>query len=87
VIAFLVPEQTSGKFQPQVQAVFAPVSRPVGAIASLISNRVSPTVSDDRRAADDIRSENIQLRAEVDALSTQLEEMYRQNAELGKLGR
>ena len=86
VVAFVVPPQSSARFQPQVQALFAPVARPVGAIASLVNNRFSPTESDDRRAAKDIREENVELRAEVDALSTQLEEMYRQNAELGKLG-
>jgi len=86
IIAFLIPPQTGARFQPQVQVLFAPVSRPVGAIAAAISNRISPTESDDRRAAQDIRTENQQLRAEVDALRTQLEEMYRQNAELGKLG-
>jgi cell shape-determining protein MreC len=85
-VAFLVPAQYGAKFQPQVQVLFAPVSRPAGAIAAVISNRVAPATVDDRRTTVALHTENEQLRVDVDLLRTQLEEIYRQNAELGKLG-
>jgi cell shape-determining protein MreC len=86
VLAFLVPAQYAGRFQPQVQRLFAPVSWPVSAIASSVSNRVAPPLSDDRRAGGDIKAENQQLRAEVALLQTQLDEMNRRELELSKLG-
>ena len=84
--AFVVPPQYGGRFQPQMQILFAPVSRPVGAIAAAISNRVSPETITDRRNVTDIALENRQLRAEVAMLHTQLEEMYRRDAQLQTLG-
>jgi cell shape-determining protein MreC len=86
VVAFLVPERYAARFQPQVQWAFAPVAKPVSAIASAVSNRVSPPVSDDRRSGADVKVENQQLRSQVALLRTQLDEMVRREAELSKLG-
>lgn len=86
IVAFLVPEKYAARFQPQVQWAFAPVSKPVSAIASAVSNRVSPPLSDDRRSGADVKIENQQLRSEVGLLRTQLDEMIRREAELSKLG-
>jgi len=86
IVAFLVPAQYAARFQPQVQRLFAPVSWPVSAMASAVSNRVAPPLSDDRRAAGDVKAENQRLRAEVASLETQLDELNRRDAELSKLG-
>jgi cell shape-determining protein MreC len=86
VCAFLIPPQYGNRFSPQIERLFIPVARPVGAIAAIVSNRVAPAQSDDRRAAQEIRRENQQLRGDVASLQTQLDEIYRRNAELDKLG-
>jgi cell shape-determining protein MreC len=86
VVAFLVPEKYAARFQPQMQWAFAPVSRPVGAMASAINRRVAPPLSDDLRADATVKFENLQLRAEVAQLQTQLNEVNRRQAELAKLG-
>lgn len=86
IVAFLVPEKYASRFQPQVQWAFAPVSRPLGAVAAVISNRVAPPMSNDNRADLTVKLENEQLRAEVALLQTQLDEMNRREAELSKLG-
>ena len=84
--AFVVPPQYARKLQPQVQWIFAPLSRPVGAIAASVSDRISPPASHDRRGEVAVMAENQQLRAEVALLTTQLDEMRRRDAELTKLG-
>jgi len=84
--AFVIPSGYSRRFEPSVQGLFAPVSRPAGSLASIISSRVAPPASDDRRAAQDIRAENQRLRAELTRVQTQLDEMRRVHQELSKLG-
>lgn len=86
IVAFLVPREYAARFQPQVQWAFAPISRPVGAVAAAINNRVTPPLSNDHRADLSVKLENEQLRAEVALLQTQLNEMNRREAELSKLG-
>lgn len=86
VVAFLVPEKYAGRFQPQIQWAFAPISRPVGTVAAAINRRVAPPMSDDRRADVSVKLENEQLRTEVALLQTQLNEVNRREAELAKLG-
>lgn len=86
VVAFLVPAKYAGKFQPQIQWAFAPISHPVGTVAAAINRRVAPPTSDDRRADVSVKLENQQLRSEVALLQTQLNEMNRREAELAKLG-
>jgi cell shape-determining protein MreC len=86
VFAFVIPPEKAGRLAPQIQLLFVPVSRPIGAIAAVISNRFASSESEDRRKTEDIRRENLQLRGDVASLQTQLDEMYRRNAELDKLG-
>lgn len=86
IVAFLVPEKYATRFLPQVQWVFAPVSRPLGAVAAVINTRVAPPMSNDHRTDISVKLENEQLRAEVALLQTQLNEMNRREAELSKLG-
>lgn len=84
--AFIVPPGYARKFEPVVHALFAPVSRPAGSLASVISSRVSPPASTDGRAAQNIREENQRLRVELARVQTQLDELRRVHTELSQLG-
>ncbi|HEY2584661.1 MAG TPA: rod shape-determining protein MreC [Tepidisphaeraceae bacterium] len=84
--AFVIPPEYARRVSPQVQWVFAPVSRPVGALAASISDRVAPPAASDHRGEVAVKIENQRLRAEVALLTTQLDEMRRRDAELAKLG-
>ena len=84
--AFVVPRGYARRFEPSVQGLFAPLSRPAGSLAAAISSRVAPPAYDDRRSAQDIRAENQRLRAELIRTQTQLDEMRRVHEELSKLG-
>ena len=84
--AFVIPPEYSARFRPQIQLLFAPVSRPVRVLAGWVSDRVSPPVSDDRRPDRDIREENQHLRAELATLRMKAAEFARRDAELSKLG-
>jgi cell shape-determining protein MreC len=85
IVAFVVPNQTAGKYQPRVEILFAPVSRPVASVGRAITRRTSPTPVTDTRPDAEIRSENEALKAEVMQLKTHVAELTRQNNELGKL--
>lgn len=85
--AFLIPAGYARRFEPAVQGLFTPVSRPAGSLASMISSRVSPPELTDRRAAQDIRQENQRLRAELARVQTQLDELRRVHSELSQLGK
>jgi cell shape-determining protein MreC len=84
--AFVIPPEYSRKVTPQVQWMFAPVSRPVEALAAAVNDRVAPPAANDHRADVAVKLENQRLRAEVALLTTQLDEMRRRDAELAKLG-
>lgn len=84
--AFVIPADYSRKVEPSIQLLFAPVSRPAGSLAAMISNRVAPPVSDDRRSVQDVRLENQRLRTELTRVQGQLDEMRRIEQELQKLG-
>src|SRR6476619_2299700 len=85
IVAFVVPNQTAGKYQPRVEILFAPVSRPVASVGRAITRRTSPSPVTDTRPDAEIRSENEALKAEVMQLKTHVAELTRQNNELGKL--
>jgi cell shape-determining protein MreC len=85
VVAFVVPAQTAGRYQPRVEILFAPVSRPVAAVARSVTHRTSPTPVTDARGDPEIRSENEMLRAEVMQLTARMAELRRRANELGKL--
>jgi len=86
LLAFGVPAKYARRFSPQIQMVFAPVSRPVAVVAGWINNRVAPPAVADRRAVQDIRQENQQLHVQVNWLVTQLEELSRREQERSQLG-
>ena len=83
--AFVVPPRYSARFQPQIQSLFAPISRPVWRAAAWASTRLSPDINDPR-ATRDIREENQRLRAELSRLQTQLDESHRRDLAMGELG-
>src|SRR5579885_1264083 len=85
ILAFFVPSQVAGRYQPRVEILFAPISRPVGAVARSVTRRTSQAPVTDRRADQEIRSENEMLKAEVMQLNARVAELTRQNNELGKL--
>lgn len=86
ICAFLIPPKYTGRFEPRLELVFAPVSAPVRMVAGWVSNRVAPPPADDLRRVRDISEENKQLRADVLKFRAQLEDMYWRDSELSKLG-
>jgi len=89
VTAFVLPVKYSNRTHPEIQALFAPVSVPVRAIARRIHDAVAPDSSSDHRADDDIRRENQLLRSELSRVGEQLHTLEGQVAakkELGTLG-
>jgi cell shape-determining protein MreC len=85
IVAFIVPAQTADKYQPRIEILFAPISRPVSAVARSFTRRTSNSQVIDTRADPEIRSENEMLRAEVMQLNTRVAELTRRANELGKL--
>ena len=84
--ALVIPSRYATKFQPQIQSLFAPVSRPVWSVAAWVSNRVTPPAANDPRSAQDIRQENQRLRAQLARLQAQVDELSRRDAALSELG-
>src|SRR5687767_8436042 len=70
-----------------VQSIFAPVSRPIGAIARWTKHRVAPDISADKRAPVEVRQENEELRTIVSELTRQLEILKQVNADRASLGK
>jgi cell shape-determining protein MreC len=86
IVAFAMPARVAGQYQPQIQVLFWPVSRPVASVARAVTHRVSPPAATDSRPDMDIRAENDRLRAANAWLQAQLAEANRKDHELGKLG-
>jgi cell shape-determining protein MreC len=86
IVAFVVPPRYADRYQPQIQVLFWPVSRPVASVAQAVTRRVSPPVTNDRRPDMDIRDENERLRNDNAWLHAQLAELSRKDQELSKLG-
>jgi cell shape-determining protein MreC len=91
IIAF-VPQRFIEPARAQVQNIYAPVSRPAGAVAGWIRSRFDhqrvpdPASPDVPRSDDDIRQENLELRELVLRLTTQLQKVEQDKAEYEKLG-
>jgi cell shape-determining protein MreC len=85
LVAFVVPTQTAAKYQPRVEMLFAPVSRPVSSVARAVTRRASSPTITDTRADSEIRSENEALKSEMMELKARVAELSRQTNELGKL--
>jgi hypothetical protein len=84
--AFVIPKRYTERIQPQVQSLFYPVARPVGALAAWASGRVSKEKPTDTRDAKEILRENEYLRQELAAAFRDLEEQRRINEERSRVG-
>src|ERR1700761_5566836 len=83
--AFAMPAKYANH-TPQVAALFAPISRPAGALAGWIHRRVAPDPSTDARPDETVRRENLELKALVQTLTVQLDDLRQRDLERGKLG-
>src|SRR4051794_5715526 len=86
VTAFGLPPRIGDKVSPQVQILFAPVSRPVRAMAGWARGRSGPNLPPDERPAYAIRVENERLKSENIELRLHLETLARTEQERAKLG-
>lgn len=90
--AFVLPPRWTVPVQGPAQGLFAPVSRPVRAVAGAISRRVhGEPVSDDGspgqpRPAAAVYAENHALRADLAALRVKFDQLSRLNADRGLVG-
>jgi hypothetical protein len=83
---FVIPEKYTSKPLPAVQAVFAPVSLPVRRVGAWAHERVGSADPGDRRAAQELRDENLRLATAVDYLEKQLDVERKRNADWEQLG-
>ena len=74
LVAFALPSRFVQGHVPGLAILFVPVSRPTGAIARWIHDRLVPAVSEDSRDVATIRQENLELKNEVASLQTRLAE-------------
>jgi cell shape-determining protein MreC len=86
VTGFVLPQRQANRAHPEIQALFAPVSLPVGAVARWAHNRFAPDIDRDRRADSDIRRQNMELWSEVSRLSVQLRELQEREQERSRVG-
>src|SRR4051812_8905853 len=84
--AFVIPERYTVRLQPQVQSLFYPVARPVGALAGWIAGRAAKDEKKDTRDPQAVINENQELRQELAATFTALEELKRRNEERDRVG-
>src|SRR5687768_9346900 len=84
--AFLVPSRFTENLAPQLQYLFAPVARPVRAIAGSFHERMSGPPPRDPRAPVQIAQQNRQLIEENLRLMHEVEDLRRLNADRAQLG-
>ncbi len=84
--AFLLPDRLSHKAQPQLQALFAPIARPAGALGAWVQRHVAPDPIRDQRSSDEIRRENEELKISIATLSQENDYLRKLNGERQKLG-
>jgi len=86
VSAFVIPPRFIQPNTPAVEALFAPVARPAGAIARWAHDKFAPEVNSDPRDANSVKQENQELRDEVSSLTVQLAEVKAAEGERIKIG-
>jgi cell shape-determining protein MreC len=90
--ALVIPQDLNNVARAQVQALFAPVARPVRAIAAAVHRRVVPQDIADRaspskpRSDAELRRENDQLRQQLAALTVQNERLEQQESQRSAMG-
>ena len=82
--AFVLPARFTNPVR-NLQGLFAPVARPARAVGYAVHSRFAPPPRDDRKV-EDVKDENLQLRAQLANLSGQLEELKRINGDRERLG-
>ena len=86
VSAFVLPSRFTANFAPQLQYLFAPVARPVRAIAGSFHQRMSGPPPRDPRAPVQIAQQNRELIEENLRLAHEVEELRQLNADRAQLG-
>jgi hypothetical protein len=86
VCAFLLPPSFTENVEPQFQFLFAPVARPVRAVAGALHDRMSGPPPRDPRAPVQIAQQNRELIEENLRLMHELEDLRRINADRASLG-
>lgn len=86
VCAFVVPLRMTNPVRAQFQNVFAPVSRPTGAVAAWLHDRISAAKPIDSRDSLIIQQENARLQASLVNLQAQLKTLHDLTAERELLG-
>ena len=85
--AFVVPSRFVAARVPGVEALFAPVSRPAGAIARwLHGSFAAPELSDDKRSEDVVKRENEALKNEIANLYSRLAELEKLESDRSAVG-
>ncbi len=83
---FILPARYANRTHPEIQALFAPVSAPVSSIGRWAHNRFAPDTSPDRRADNEIRSENDKLKFELAYISRQFHDLQEREQERSRIG-
>ena len=84
--AFIIPLRLTNPVRAQFQNIFAPVSRPIGAVASYIHDKLARPDRMDPRNAASIQRENAKLKTTVVSLQSQLKMLLELTAERQLLG-
>src|SRR5947199_248959 len=84
--AFVIPQKYSDRVR-NIQGVFAPVARPISALAGWAHGRIAPEKVSDKRQDEDIRRENDELRVALASVEGQLEALRKLNSDRELLGR
>src|SRR4051812_42577561 len=92
VSAFFLPQSINEVPRSHVQALFAPVAKPIRRIASALHAKVAPVAVKDYaspnspRAAADVLRENQELWQRVENLSAQLDKLKELNSDRARMG-
>src|SRR5687768_8569846 len=86
VSAFVLPSRFTESIAPQLQYLFAPVARPVRAVAGSLHERVSAPPAADPRAPVQIARHNRELIEENLRLMQEVEDLRRLNSDRAQLG-
>jgi hypothetical protein len=86
VSAFVLPSRFTENFAPQLQYLFAPVARPVRAVAGSLHERASGPPAGDPRAPVQIARHNRELIEENLRLRQEVEDLRQLNTDRAQLG-
>src|SRR4051812_36969915 len=84
--AFVVPQKYTDRVR-NVQGLFAPIARPIGALAEYVHGRVAPEKIQDNRSDEDIRRKIAEAEVTIANLEGQLEALKKLNADREMVGR